>query len=475
MAMRSVISAPKASALIESTRSIGYSFESAIADIIDNSISAYAKKIFIQSVPSDDPYVAILDDGIGLDSAALQEAMRYGSNPNAIRDSNDLGRFGLGMKTASLSQCRKLTVISLAEGIISACRWDLDKVIETDEWTLLIMDESDVAGLPLFDDLKKQGKGTLVVWENLDRGMDKSKDPRKAIVDDIDRCKAHLSMTFHRFMDNEVKADKVTIFVNKVKLEPADPFLSNHGTTKMLPEEVINTENGVIHVTPFILPPESKLTAEDIRKLGGLDPKMQGFYVYRNKRLIVSGTWFRLTKTLELRKLVRVRVDIPNTLDFMWDIDIKKSNATIPVQFRDQFTKALSKVIENGEKRTRFKGRKANDENVFVWDKIVDRDSTMYCLNREHPVIKRALSLADRGEIEELLTLIESSVPFRDIYITIADDKDNKVTTGKQNEDELLNLALRLVTTGETIENIANTEPFNEYPLIIEKVREFVR
>jgi len=472
--MKSVISAPRASALIESTRSIGYSFESAIADIIDNSISASAKNIFIQSVPSDDPYVAILDDGNGLSSDALQEAMRYGSDPNIARELSDLGRFGLGMKTASLSQCRKLTVISLANGIISSCRWDLDKVIETDEWTLLVLDEHDVESMPLYNELKEQSKGTLVIWESLDRGIDKSKGPKKAIVEDIDRCKPHLSMTFHRFMGGEAKANKVSIFVNKVKLEPADPFLTSHVTTKVLPEETIKTENGNIRITPYILPPESKLTPADVKKLGGLDPKMQGFYVYRNKRLIVSGTWFRLAKTLELRKLVRVKVDIPNTLDFMWDIDIKKSNATIPVQFKDQFTKALSRVIENGEKRTRFNGRKVNDEKVFVWDKIVDRESTTYRLNREHPVIKRALSSSDKGETEELLALIESSVPFRDIYITIADDTDNKVTVGKHNEDELLNLALRLFASGESIENIANTEPFNDYSSIIEKVREYV-
>jgi len=473
--MRSVISEPRAAALIESTRSIGYSFESAVADIIDNSISASAKSIFIQSDPSDDPSVAILDDGMGLGPSALEEAMRYGSDPNAVRNVTDLGRFGLGMKTASLSQCRKLTVISSADGKISACRWDLDKVIETNKWTLLILDESDIVDMPLFGDLKKQGKGTLVVWESLDRGRDKSKDPQKAIIDDIERCKTHLSMTFHRFMESEVRTNKVSIYVNRVKLEPADPFLSTHVTTKALPEEIIKTESGMIRIAPFILPPESKLTPEDIKKLGGLDPKMQGFYVYRNKRLIVSGTWFRLTKTLELRKLVRVRVDIPNTLDFMWDIDIKKSNATIPVQFRDQFTKALSRVVENGEKRTRYKGRKANDEKTFVWDKIIERESTMYRLNREHPVIKRALSSPNSVETEEMLTLIESSVPFRDIYITIADDKDNKVTAGKQNEDELLNLAIRLIASGDSIESVINTEPFSEYPSIIEKVKEFVR
>jgi len=221
----------------------------------------------------------------------------------------------------------------------------------------------------------------------------------------------------------------------------------------------------------------TKLSSEDVKKLGGLDPRMQGFYVYRNKRLIISGTWFRLTKTLELRKLVRVRVDIPNTQDFMWDIDIKKSNATIPIQFRDQFIKALDRVVENGEKRIRFKGRKMNDEKVFIWDKIVDRESTRYRLNREHPIIRRTLSSLEGQEREEFLSLIEDSIPFNDIYATMADDdRKNKVTAGKQDEDELLGLAIRLVASGGcSVEDLVNTEPFSDYPQVIEKVKEYVR
>ena len=134
--MHEIDAPPTAAALMESTRSIGYSFDSAVADIIDNSISAGAKHVWIKSVPSDDPYVAILDDGIGMSSDKLAEAMRYGTNPNMQRSTTDLGRFGLGMKMASLSQCRVLTVISKFKGRISVCRWNLDRVIQTNKWTL---------------------------------------------------------------------------------------------------------------------------------------------------------------------------------------------------------------------------------------------------------------------------------------------------------------------------------------------------
>ena len=138
--MKEISSPPAASALMESTRCIGYSFESAMADIIDNSISANAGNIWITSIPDEDPYVSILDDGEGLSSTELQEAMRYGSDPGAERSSDDLGRFGLGMKMASLSQCRVLTVISKIGNDFSSCRWDLDRVNETNQWTLQILE-----------------------------------------------------------------------------------------------------------------------------------------------------------------------------------------------------------------------------------------------------------------------------------------------------------------------------------------------
>ena len=136
--MKTMDMPPYAPTLIESTRAIGYSLEAAVADIIDNSIAAGARNVDLFFFPIDGAYIAVLDDGAGMNTDELNSAMQYGSkNPNVERDANDLGRFGLGLKTASLSQCRCLSVITKQGERIEGRRWDLDHVAQAESWSLL--------------------------------------------------------------------------------------------------------------------------------------------------------------------------------------------------------------------------------------------------------------------------------------------------------------------------------------------------
>ena len=168
--MKDIILTPYAPYLVESTRSIGYSFETALADIIDNSISNYANRIDVKFNADEEPYVAIIDDGTGMTRGQLEQAMRYGSSSSLdAREEIDLGRFGLGLKMASMSQCRKLTVLSKQRGKISAATWDLDHINKTKEWSLITYSSTDVKNLKFYDDLNKQTSGTVVLWEELDR------------------------------------------------------------------------------------------------------------------------------------------------------------------------------------------------------------------------------------------------------------------------------------------------------------------
>src|SRR5579859_4999212 len=122
---------------MQSLRSVGYSTSTALADLVDNSISAQARTIRISVTMNSRPFVAICDDGLGMDEATLLAAMRFGSrDPRHPRQGAELGRFGLGLKTASLSQCRKLSVATLQDGRLSIARWDLDECDHRGTWWL---------------------------------------------------------------------------------------------------------------------------------------------------------------------------------------------------------------------------------------------------------------------------------------------------------------------------------------------------
>lgn len=326
--MRERKSIPFAPNLIESMRSLGYSFETAIADLIDNSISAKATRIDILLSPIDNPYLIILDNGFGMNSGELEEALRYGAkNPLEKREKSDLGRFGLGMKSASLSQCRNLVVASKKDGAISCFSWNLDYIIQKKEWVLLEYGDEEINLLPQIDLLKTLSNGTYLMLENFDRISSSTDDLNTTLNSYMNSTIDHLSLVFHRFLN-----DGVNIHVNNNKIIPRDPFLSTNHGTQPLPEQFITINNSKIRIKPYILPYINKLTPEELQKVGGKEDLRtnQGFYIYRNKRLIFWGSWFRLTRKEELSKLARVMVDIPNDLDEVWGVDIKKSTVHLP-------------------------------------------------------------------------------------------------------------------------------------------------
>ena len=162
-------SIPQADTLMGSMRSMGYSFEAAIADVIDNSISANCNvvKLFFPSEPTDEHVVGILDDGEGMPADVLFEAMRYGSTDSELeRRANDLGRFGLGMKSASLSQCRILTVVSLYADKLSSYSWDFNCIQKRKEWIVKELSQTEIKSLPYIDSLLELSHETLMFWRN---------------------------------------------------------------------------------------------------------------------------------------------------------------------------------------------------------------------------------------------------------------------------------------------------------------------
>lgn len=474
--MRDVELLPIAPDLIESTRAIGYSFDTAIADIIDNSISAKAKKISIDINAYDDPYVAILDDGCGMDLEELKNAMRYGStNPNADRNPNDLGRFGLGLKTASLSQCRKLTVVSKKDGVINACSWDLDYVIKTRAWKLIVFDKEEIGNdFPFIKSLLEQRSGTIVIWKNFDFLKESSITLEDSLNEKTNDIIYHLSLVFHRYLNNEDIKNRISIIVNNQKLTPLDPFLTTHTGTQVLPEEPLEILGQKILVKPYILPHFSKLSQEDKYMVGGEEgfKKNQGFYIYRNRRLIQWGTWFKMSRQEELYKLARVIVDTPNTLDSIWKIDVKKSSAELPNVIKVNLCNIIKNIVDKSEKVFTYRGRSVSSKSIMsIWKKVDNRGTFSYQINREHPLVKfyeESLNRDEHKKFEKFINLIQDSFPYDAVYVDVSKGNIKKeeydIKEIKQNMREYIEAGLKAnLKLDDLLEALKIIEPFNRY------------
>ena len=482
--MKTISLPPYAPTLIESTRAIGYTLESAIADIVDNSVSATASSAEIFFFPIGDSYIAILDNGYGMDAGELETAMRYGSqNPNDKRASTDLGRFGLGLKTASLSQCRTLTVASKKDGIIEVRRWDIDHVIKTGGWSLIVLDAVDeINAIPRIDSLRELESGTLVVWQNLDRLRTGELDFGRSMARKMDDVRTHLSLVFHRYLSGESGLGKLQIKMNGIAINPADPFLTRKNTQIMADEELL-VEGARVVVRPYILPHISNLSADEIKELGGREGlrKSQGFYVYRNKRLLVWGTWFRMMRQGELSKLARIQIDIPNDLDSLWTLDIKKSTAVPPETVRNNLGSVIERIAEHSKRTWVFRGKKETHESiVHVWLRFKGRQGgSYYAINRDHPLVEvfNDASSQIKRNIENLLNAIETGLPLSSLYLDMNSDKpvENDSDIALPEVERLLQDLLAQVTTSagkeELMDRLAVSEPFVNYPQLIEKYK----
>lgn len=412
---------PSAYNIISSNRSIGYSFESSIADIIDNSISAGATEIELMSPPAVKPVLKISDNGCGMDFEKLTEAMTFGGKLNcqAARSVTDLGRFGMGLKTASLAQCKKLEVITKKNGHIIGGAWDLDYLKDHDGWNYLLIDEEECLKKVEGTQLENIDNGTVVIWSRFDRLKASSSNPNETFAVMMDRAVQKLEIVFHRYLSGEKGINKIDISYNKRPLIPNDPFLSD-----MIPAidepRYINVNGSEVMVLCHKLLHPDRFDHETLErvKLGSSLLETQGFYVYRSKRLIDYGTWFGMAPKLEKTKLSRIQIDIPNTLDSEWSLDIRKSRAFPPYIIRQE----LRNVLEaNGLKSTRtFSNRKKKDSIPYpYWNRESlpgNKNSYLYYINEDQPMITSFREkLPDdklRKEFEIILSNIARYFPF---------------------------------------------------------------
>lgn len=430
---------PEAAALMTTARSFGsYDLAAALADLIDNSISAKASEVSISFEPGEsDVIVRIRDNGVGMARETLIAAMRPAStNPDKARDPSDLGRFGWGLKSASLSQARILTVVTWCDGAINAARWNIDDI---DGWAMDVMSDDEASDLLIRPALTSSG--TEVIWSQTDRLMaENSNSIDDVLTHSIAQASERLSLTFHRYLSGE-DGSRLTVLVNGNRLTATDPFLASHNATQTLDAEAINTADGQrVTIKPYILPHYSKLTTAQQRELGGPEGMVrnQGFYVYRNRRLIIHGTWFRLLPHSELSQLTRVRVDLPNALDAEWRITLDKSGAQLPSALRKRLREVVSKFSRRSTSVHRKKGVTLDhNDRTPVWRRIARHGRISYLINRDHPLIERLLdSSAAPEETDTVLSMIEQYLPTERL-VTDAGGDDSHLSQGATDPSEL--------------------------------------
>ena len=446
---------PNISNFITSLRDIGYSFNTAIADIIDNSISAGAKIINIDA-SGNERRVVISDNGKGMSKNELREAMRLGScSPLEKRSNYDLGRFGLGLKTASFSQCKKLTVISKCNNEINAYCWDLDFLVEQNKWLLKEVPKESYIKEDWFEFLNKNSEGTIILWENIDRyeGVDELNNKFDDLIE-------HLSITFHRFLEGEFPQRSIKIFFNNRKIEPFNPFNEKNPATQCKPPEYFEIKGEGVTVTPYILPHHDKVLKEEYEKYATKEgyQKTQGFYLYREGRLLIYGTWFRLHKQSEAHKLVRIKIDISNKMDFLWQIDVKKSTASPVPQIKEELGRIIKKITAEGVKIYQQRGRKISNSSLCTyWQENHKNGKIKYCINKEHPLyetLKHSLKEEEMNILNLYLNEIERYIPID----TILAQKMSAPHDIQQDDEEYSEERLRNCIIGMKNINLSNEQ-----------------
>lgn len=426
---------PRADAMIASLRAMGYDLPMAIADLIDNSITAKATEIKVEySWNGPDSWIKIIDNGSGISGERLKEAMRLGSqSPLEIRDPDDLGRFGMGLKTASFSQCKLLVVSSkTAAGSTSTRFWDLDHVIDTKKWEMGKKPSPNIEILlkPL-DDMEQ---GTIVFWSKLDRVVNKNEnkddeEQRDVFFKKFLSVKKYLEMVFHRYLS---PPNPITIYVGLEKLEPWDPYLISNPFTQRLPVEKYDESSVEAH--PFVLPHVSHRSNKETEEGAGLKGwnAQQGFYVYRNKRMIVPGGYLDLNiKQEEHYKLARISIDMMNQADYDWSIDVRKATACPPEWLRSEMLKIARATRERAVKIYRARtgtpkiiGRTSSAYDVWVRKRSGEK--VIYQINRKNEIISKILSEIEAPEkkIKQLFQVIETTIPHRRIIMDNAEVED---------------------------------------------------
>ncbi|MFI0826696.1 ATP-binding protein [Streptomyces roseolus] len=480
------VAAPDPAGMVASLSSLGYSLPTAIADLVDNSISANASNVEIDFTwAGSASWISVTDDGCGMSEEALVTAMTVAARgPSTKRSAHDLGRFGVGLKSASFSQSRRLTVATAAQGNWRTRTWDLEVVERFGEWRLLHDPGQETTEL-LTRLTRDRNHGTVVLWERLSgyHGTSVSKSDEKTqqqFYAEAERTEAHLAMVFGRFLGRSARCK---LWVRGSAVKPWDPFLTAHPSVQRLPRETLPLNGDSVRVEPYVLPTAQRLSEADYQAAAGPHGWLgqQGFYVYRRNRLILAGDWLgiRGLRREEKYNLARIAIDIPAEIDAEWGVDVRKASVVPPVALRGHLARIArhtrTVASQSARQRGRIAARAHGSPLRFLW-KVRRDDQRISCrINRSHPLVQAILDdpRQDAAAVRALLRLLEETVPVQALRVLHETDTldDPEPFGGVQEADDDITAIARqvyeaLVQQGrspdEAREVLRAMQPFDE-------------
>lgn len=442
--MANIVQASPSPALeIKTLMRIGYNFNSALADILDNSITAKASQVSIEALPGGtSPAVTIVDDGKGMTKAELINCMRLScKDAEESREDGDLGRFGSGMKTASFSQARNLTVLTKSnDEQICGATWDIDLIEKNDSWDLQVLNEEEISQI-LPPELDYFESGTAVIWRDLQnfKESDHTVTTDQMIAEAMMGVKKHIATYFHRFMKG---SNQIKFIINGEKIKPIDPFLTKEAGYQEGPQAKLRCKGGYISIKTHVLPSFSKMSKAALSSLGGTSQVLsgQGLYIYREKRLIVAGDWMGIRPSTNVDALARVQVDIPSFLDKDWSTDVKKETLQLPQKVKAELKKYLSDPVKRSRSVYEYKGKQEEDSQFWYVIKDENLGKITYSINPDNKNLKEILSELNpevKKKVVRYLLDLTAQVPTTSIYSTMSTEPQ-KLSKKLDNIDEIM-------------------------------------
>ncbi|HEY6564760.1 MAG TPA: ATP-binding protein, partial [Pirellulaceae bacterium] len=417
-------------------------------------------------------------------------ALRLGDkSPLDERAGDDLGRFGMGLKTASFSQCRSLTVSSRRlGGPVSCLRWDLDEIAAREDGAWALLEGSASGSEGRLAPLGACASGTLVLWEKLDRIVTDGYNADH-FLKMMDGVETRLSMIFHRLLEGP--RPRLRLLINGGCVEPWDPFLTGHPAKPWnSPIEKKWTPVGMVEVECHVLPHKDMLSATAYEEAEGPDGwnSQQGFYVYRNGRLLLAGGWLglghgRAWNREEAQKLARIRLDIPNTADADWKIDIRKATARIPVYLKQWLTTLAEDTRNRARRVFAYRGAPtlgaggAKIEQAWTVERF--KDGMRYRVDTSHPAVAAVFESAGPmlPLVKAMLRVVEETVPVQRIWLDTVENRETPLTgfAGERPAEvvEILETLFedmtgrRCMSRALAKKTLLSTEPFQKYPSLV--------